>query len=138
MGRYTAIYDACVLYPAPLRDFLLQLALTDLFRAKWTDEIHEEWISSLLATRSDLTRERLERTRALMNSNVRDCLVDGYQQLTASIEGMPDPGDRHVMAAAIHCRADAIVTFNLKDFPSELLRRHNIEAIHPDDFIRAQ
>lgn len=55
-GYFTALYDACVLYPAPLRDLLMRLALTDLFRARWTDDIHEEWMRSLLANRPDLTR----------------------------------------------------------------------------------
>lgn len=54
-SSFTALYDACVLYPAPLRDFLVQLALTDLFRAKWTDQIHEEWIRNVLKNRQDLT-----------------------------------------------------------------------------------
>jgi hypothetical protein len=77
VAGFTAIYDACVLYPAPLRDFLMRLALTDLFRARWSDMIHEEWMRSLLAQRADLSREQLERTRRLMNAHPRDCLVEG-------------------------------------------------------------
>ena len=113
----------------------MQLAMTDLFRAKWTNEIHEEWISNLLEQRPDIPREALDRTKALMNAHVRDCLVDGYQHLTETIAGIPDPGDRHIVAAAYHCGADAIVTFNLKDFPGEALRAYRLEAIHPDDFV---
>lgn len=75
MTKRIVIYDACVLYPAPLRDLLMHLALTDLFQAKWTNEIHEEWISSLLKNRDDLERERLYHTRDLMNEHTRDCLV---------------------------------------------------------------
>ncbi len=48
MARFSVIYDACVLYPAPLRDLLMHLALTNLFKAYWTDQIHEEWINALL------------------------------------------------------------------------------------------
>jgi len=55
MTNFTAIYDACVLYPAPLRDFLLRLAMTELFRARWTDRIHEEWMRSVLNNRKDLS-----------------------------------------------------------------------------------
>ncbi|MFM7881545.1 MAG: PIN domain-containing protein, partial [Microcystis panniformis] len=55
VSNFTALFDACVLYAAPLRDFLMRLALTDLFRAKWTDEIHDEWIRNLLKNRPDLT-----------------------------------------------------------------------------------
>lgn len=137
MSRFIVLFDACVLYPAPLRDLLMHLALTDLFHAKWTDEIHEEWIRSVLSDRQDLKRSQLERTRTLMNQHVRDCLVTGYQHLIPSIE-LPDANDRHVVAAAIHGHAQAIITFNLKDFPPDALAPWDLEAIHPDDFINCQ
>ena len=81
MSHFTAIFDACALYTAPLRDLLMHLALTDLFRVKWTDAIHEEWMRSVLEHRPDLSREQLQRTRNLMNAHVRDCLVTGYEEL---------------------------------------------------------
>jgi predicted nucleic acid-binding protein len=112
----------------------MQLALTDLFRAKWTNRIHDEWIRNLLKNRPDLKREQLEKTRRLMNASTRDCLVEGYDDLIDSIK-LPDEDDRHVLAAAIHAHAGIIVTFNLKDFPPKTLRQHKIEAIHPDDFV---
>jgi predicted nucleic acid-binding protein len=111
------------------------VALTDLFKARWTDAIHEEWIRNVLRNRSDLTLEQLTRTRNLMNTHIRDCLVDGYQALIPSLT-LPDPGDRHVLAAAIRCNANVIVTFNEKDFPKERLNLYRIEAQHPDEFIR--
>lgn len=134
MTSFTALYDSCVLYLAPLRDLLMRLALTDLFRARWTERIHDGWINGLLKERTDLTREQLERTRELMNSHVRDCLVTGYEPL---IEGLtlPDPSDRHVLAAAIRTRAHVIVTFNLSDFPNDYLAQFGMEAQHPDEFI---
>jgi hypothetical protein len=134
MATFTALYDSCVLYPAPLRDLLMHLALTDLFRARWSDAIHEEWIRSVLHSRPDLDRRQLERTRDLMNAHVRDCLVAGYESLIPAIT-LPDAGDRHVLAAALHARADVIVTYNLKHFPSATLERHGIEAQHPDHFV---
>ncbi|MHB1035949.1 MAG: PIN domain-containing protein [Pirellulales bacterium] len=134
MSQFTVVFDACVLYPAPLRDLLMHLALTDLFRAKWTEAIHEEWVRSLLEQRPDLTREKLERTRDLMNAHVRDCLVSDYEDLIPVLT-LPDPDDRHVLAAAIRSNADVIVTFNLRDFPPEALTRWGIEAQHPDDFV---
>ena len=45
---FTAIFDACVLYPAPQRDFLMWLGLSGLFRARWTQDIHNEWKRHLL------------------------------------------------------------------------------------------
>ncbi|MCH8552994.1 MAG: PIN domain-containing protein [Natronospirillum sp.] len=133
MGKFTVVYDACVLYPAPLRDTLMRLAMTDLFKAHWTDQIHDEWINALLR-RGQHSRDALEKVRELMDFHARDAKVSGYESL---IEGLslPDPDDRHVLAAAIHCGADAIVTSNLKDFPTEALQPHGIEVIHPDDFI---
>ena len=137
MANFTVVLDACVLYPANLRDLLIQLALSNLFRAKWSDEIHEEWIRNLLKNRQDLSLEQLQRTRNLMDRAVPDCLVSGYDYLVPTIN-LPDPNDRHVVAAAIHGRADAIVSFNKQDFPSKKLSRHGLEIIHPDDFIGFQ
>jgi hypothetical protein len=130
----TALYDACVLYPAPLRDLLMWLALTDLFRARWTNAIHEEWMRNVLKNRPDLTRAQLERTRDLMNANVRDCLVTGYEDLIDAVT-LPDPDDRHVLAAAIRGRADVIVTFDLDDFPADAIQPYGVDAQHPDDFV---
>ena len=89
-SNFTVVYDACVLFPAPLRDLLMRLAMTDVFRARWTDRIHEEWMRAVLGIRPDLKRADLERTRTLMNDHVRDCLVTGYEHLIDSIE-LPDP-----------------------------------------------
>ncbi len=133
MSHFTAVYDACVLYPAPLRDLLMHLAMSNLFRAKWSDEIHEEWIRNVLKERPDLTREKLHRTRQNMDKHV-DGLVFGYESLIPGLT-LPDGNDRHVLAAAIRARADVIVTFNLKDFPAEYLSQFDIEAQHPDDFV---
>lgn len=131
---YTALFDANVLYPAPIRDILIQLAVTDLFRAKWSADIHREWIESLLRDQPYRDRAALERTRNLMDTAVRDCLVTGYNALIPSLS-LPDPDDRHVLAAAIVGRCDVIVTQNLKDFPDEALSPFGIHAQHPDDFL---
>lgn len=114
----------------------MHLALTDLFKARWTDQIHEEWITALLR-RNQYEKSVLERTRDLMDANVRDAKVTGYEILIAGLE-LPDPNDRHVLAAAIKAGADAIITTNLKDFPKETLSQYRIEVIHPDDFIYYQ
>jgi predicted nucleic acid-binding protein len=135
VASFGAVYDACVLYPAPLRDLLVRLARTDLFRAHWTTDIHDEWMRNLLANRPDLTRERLRRTAQLMDEAVPDCLVAGYGSLIPALR-LPDPDDRHVLAAAIACRAGVIVTYNQADFPAAALQPFQIEAQHPDEFVR--
>lgn len=133
-SNYTVVFDACVLYPAPLRSLLMYLALSGQFRARWTADIHDEWIRNLLLTRPDLTVEQLEKVKNLMDQHVPGALVTNYQTLIPSIE-LPDRDDRHVVAAAIKARAEAVITFNLKDFPDEALSKYAIKAIHPDDFI---
>ena len=135
--RVTAFLDASVLYSAPLRDLLMHLAMRDLFLARWSDRVHEEWITALLRNRSDLTPERLARTRRLMDDNIDDALVRGYEPIVDQLT-LPDPNDRHVLAAAIHGGASVIVTVNLRDFPTNILTTHGIEAQHPDTFIGAR
>lgn len=134
MATFTVIYDANVLYPSPLRSVLMYLALTGLFRARWTMEIHEEWIRNLLINRKDLTQGGLERVRDLMIDAIPDSLITGYEP---SINGLdlPDKGDRHVLAAALRANAEIIVTVNLKDFPPDCMDHYNIMSQHPDDFI---
>jgi predicted nucleic acid-binding protein len=134
MYKFTAIFDACVLYPAPLRDLLMYLTGSDLFQARWTVEIHEEWMRSLLENRPDLRRENLERTRHQMDAYVDDCLVTGYESLIDTLQ-LPDMNDRHVLAAAIKAKASVIVTFNIKDFPRTVLEPFQIQTITTDEFV---
>lgn len=134
MSNFAAVFDACVLYPALLRDLLMHVALSGLFRARWTQRIHEEWMRNLTANRPDIPREKIERVRMLMDASIQDCLVTGYEPYETTLE-LPDPDDRHVLAAAIHCQAGTIVTFNVKDFPDAALARHGMSAQHPDSFL---
>ena len=131
---FVVLYDACVLYSAPLRDLLVRLANTGVVRARWSATILEECFRNILANRPELKPEALARTRELMTRAVPDCMVTGFEEL---IDGLvlPDRDDRHVLAAAIRAGAQAIVTFNLDDFPAARLDPYNIEAKHPDDFV---
>lgn len=102
-SNFTVVYDACVLYPAPLRDLLMHLALTDMYRARWSNMIHDEWTRNVLEHRKDLKPEAIARTRQLMDANVREALVENFEHLIPAIE-LPDPDDRHVVAAAMRGR----------------------------------
>jgi PIN domain len=135
MGRKsTVVYDACVLYSNHLRDVLMQLAVTGLCRAKWTDQIHDEWTRNLLDNRPDINPDKLQRLRQAMDRAVPDCLVTGFESIVPALN-LPDPEDRHVLAAAIIAEANVIVTVNLKDFPVDVLSSYGIKAQHPDSFI---
>ena len=132
MTGFTVLLDANILYPAPVRDIFLQLATDDLVRAKWTADIHREWIDALLRNEPQRDRAALERTRGLMNRATRDCLVTGYERLIPALD-LSDPDDRHVLAAAIVGRCDVIVTCNLRDFPEAAVASYGIAVQHPDN-----
>ncbi len=134
MAAISALLDSCVLYPARLRDLLLSLAAASLFRPLWSEIIHEEWIVSVLANRPDLRRPQLEAARSAMDRAFPAASVSGFERLISAVS-LPDPDDRHVLAAAVHARADLIVTVNLKDFPTAVLASHGTAAMHPDTFV---
>jgi hypothetical protein len=131
---FVVLYDACVLYPAPLRDLLIRLANTGVVRARWSATILDECFRNILENRPDLKPESLERTRELMTQAVPDCMVINFEGLIDALV-LPDVDDHHVLAAAIRAGAQAIVTFNLDDFPVDRLAPYNIEVKHPDDFV---
>jgi hypothetical protein len=134
-GSTRAFLDASVLYPVSLRNLLMRLTLERLFQARWSPTVHEEWIRSVLRDHPHIPAARLHDLRDAMDKWAQDAVVTGYESLIASLT-LPDPDDRHVLAAAIVGRADIIVTCNLRDFPDNVLAPYNIKAQHPDEFIR--
>ncbi|MBF6439292.1 PIN domain-containing protein [Nocardia cyriacigeorgica] len=131
------VYDANVLYGNTLRDMLIRVARSRLVQAKWSDRILDEALQSLAARRPDIERPKLDRLRSLMNAAVPDSLVTGCEPLIEGLK-LPDPDDRHVLAAAITCHATTIVTWNTADFPAESLDPWHVEARSPDDFLLEQ
>lgn len=134
---FVVVYDASVLYGNTLRDLLIRIAQTGMVQAKWTRKILDEALGNLAKDRPDIPDEKLLRLRGLMNNSVPDCLVDGYEELVDGLK-LPDPDDRHVLAAAIKAHAQVIVTSNLRDFPGDLLAVWHMEARSPDDFVLDQ
>jgi predicted nucleic acid-binding protein len=134
ISTFTAVFDSNVLFGARLRSFFMELAMTGLFRARWSEDIHREWMTSVSEARG-IPIERLQTTRECMNTAVPDGSVTGYADLMAALT-LPDPNDRHVLAAAIRCGASAIVTFNLDDFPLSELSKFGLHTVHPDHFVR--
>lgn len=134
-SRYIVVLDSSVLVPGFLSNLLLWLAQTDLFQAKWSSDIHEEWIRNR-KKRYDIEVAVSEKRRAVMDEKFPQALVTGYEELIDSLKN--EPKDRHVLAAAIKCGANAIVTTNVKHFPASELAKYNIAAVHQDDFVLDQ
>ncbi|MER7763842.1 PIN domain-containing protein [Streptomyces sp. NPDC097619] len=130
---FVVLYDACVLYPNTLRDLLVRIGQHGMVRAKWTDAILDE-VDRNIAQDLGVPPDKLLRRRTLMNQAVRDCLVTGYEPLIEGLK-LPDPDDRHVLAAAIRAGAQVIVTNNRKDFPTEYLSGWEIERKSADEFV---
>ena len=130
----TAFLDANVIYSSVARNLLMYTHLAGAYQPAWSDSVHEEWIAALLRQRPHLTRPQLDRTRELMNQYAPGATITGFESLIASL-ALPDTGDLHVLAAAIHCGASVIVTKNLQHFPALALAPYNIEALHPDAFL---
>ena len=128
-----AVLDACVLYPFHTRNLLVQFAVDRLVDARWTDTIHDEWMRNLAADAPGIGMDRLRRTRDLMKAALPAADVRGYEPLIPGIV-LPDPDDRHVVAAAIAGGASVVVTWNMADFPEAELARHGLQRETPDQF----
>lgn len=128
------VYDACVLFSAPMRDLFLRMAVANIVTARWSSRILDECFSAILRQRPDLPQSALVRTRDLIIAAVPDCIVDGDENIASSII-LPDDNDRHVVATALLCGAESIITLNLRDFPEESLREHSMRSVHPDAFV---
>lgn len=129
-----ALLDACVLYPFQVRNLLVQCGVDRLIEVRWTDQIHDEWMRNLAANTPGLTAGHLARTRNLMKAVLPDADVRGYEH---HIEGiaLPDPDDRHVVAAAVAGGASMVVTWNTRDFPEAELAQHGLIRQTPDQLL---
>ncbi len=136
MPSIVAVLDACVLFPATMRDVLMQLAAHGLFEAKWSAQIHAEWMKAIREARPDIPVADVEAIRAAMDDSVPQAMVFEYEDLVSGLS-LPDPGDRHVLAAAMRAGASVIVTLNLRHFPEAVLAPLGVRAQHPDLFLKS-
>jgi len=137
LPRYTALLDACVLVPIALADTLLRVAERELYRPLWSERILTEASNAVLEVHPDLASDRVAKRFADVNGTFEDACVEGWEVLVPTLS-LPDPDDRHVLAAALRGRADAIVTGNIRHFPEDVLEPLGIAAVDPDDFLLDQ
>ena len=130
---FVVVLDANVLFPFRIRDVLLTFAQEGLFRARITDEILDEWTRNLIRNKPQL-EDSVHQQEAAIRAAFDECLVTGYAPLIPGLT-LPDEDDRHVLAAAIKCSAQIIVTENHKDFPPDRLEEYGVETLGADDFL---
>jgi len=131
--RPVAILDACVLIPMPVADTLLRMAEPpSLFEARWTDEILAE-VTRTLVGRFGKSPEKAIYREAAMREFFPGSVVQNYEHLLSFMENHPK--DRHVLAAAVACHADYLVTFNLRDFLAAAVEKYCVAVVGPSTFL---
>lgn len=138
-NRYTAFVDACTLASTLKRNLLLSLAEAEFFRVRWSEKVLDETeaaIEKILAKKVVLdAADKAKRARQAMELAFEEAIVSEYDFFLPACAGLPDPGDAHVVAAALKTQAATIVTENLSDFPESHLKDLNLEARSADAFI---
>jgi predicted nucleic acid-binding protein len=136
MIDFIAVLDACVLFNASVRDTLLvQAENPAVYLPRWSEEILETTRRNLVKRRR-IPEDKAARLVTTLQRAFPEACVSGFETLSGVMKN--DPKDRHVLAAAVKCGAQTIVTFNVRDFPEEALEQWGIEAQHPDDFLTHQ
>jgi predicted nucleic acid-binding protein len=130
---FVALIDANALVPGRLRGVLVGAALEGLYQPAWTDEILHEVVHGVANPHPGIPVENIRRNVELLRRAVPSAMVTGYEALVAGMTN--DKGDRHVLAAAVHRHADAVVTFNRKHFPESARARYDIDLLTPDEFL---
>lgn len=131
---YRVLLDACVLIPMPVADSLLRMAEAPrLYLPKWSQTVMDEVTRNLIA-KWGLAPEKAYRREDELRRHFPEAWIDGFEPL---IEAMTnDPGDRHVLAAAVHSHSELIVTYNRRHFPAEAVRPWDIDIQGPSTFLR--
>ena len=129
----TVVIDACVLFPTVLREITLGVAKTGAFRPLWSARILEEWRRAA-EKRGPRDAEIAGVEIALATAAFPEAEVR-YSTATEDRLSLPDPDDRHVLAAAVDSGANEILTLNIKDFPGNILAREGVLRRHPDEFL---
>ncbi len=128
--------DANILYSRVLRDYLVYAAADGLIRLRWSDTILDEMARSLV-NRLGMPADQAGRLGQALNRFLPDASVIPTEADYSAFADlfMPDEDDRHVVAAAVAARADALCTWNMKDFPPPVMERVRVRLRSPDDVL---
>jgi len=131
---YRVTLDACVLIPMPLADTLLRMAEAPrLYLPKWSQTIMDE-VTRNLVGKWDMPADKARRREEEIRKHFPEAWVEGFDSLIDAMTN--DPGDRHVLAAAVRSHSELIVTYNLRHFPVGSLEAWEIDVQGPSTFLR--
>jgi predicted nucleic acid-binding protein len=138
-NRFTVLTDACVLVPPLVRNLILSLAEAQLFRLRWSERILDEFergfVRDVLRHGCDNPETAARQKREYLVRAFPEAMIEGHEHLEAALQALPDPDDRHIVAAALHAGAAQIITNNLRDFPVDVMGPLQIDVRSADDFI---
>lgn len=130
---FSVVIDSCVLAEASVADLFLRLAEEPrLLLPKWTEQIWDE-VDRTCLVKLGWSPDLIARRREQVTSFFPEAMVRGHEGLEIKLDN--DHGDRHVLAAAIHAKAETIVTTNLRHFPPVSLEPWEIAAVHPGTYL---
>jgi predicted nucleic acid-binding protein len=132
LGIVVALLDTTVLFPFYLRDTLLRAAELELYQARWSRDILAE-LQRVLVEHRRTDETQVRRLIRAMRAAFPEAEEVGYQSLIESMTN--DPGDRHVLAAAVHAKADVLVTSNVRHFPKRSVEPHGIQVQSANAFL---
>lgn len=128
MAPSRVVIDACVLYDAAVRDLLLRFGMPSLIEPIWSARILDECFTALGRNRPDLMPEQLAALRVAMSR----AFPRAEFTTTPTSIALPDDDDVHVVGTALSAGAPLICTYNLTDFPADVLNGVELRAEHPD------
>jgi len=133
---FRVLYDANTIFGTLQRSILIRAGIHQArfnLRILVTEEILDEMVRAVGARYPDIQPKQLTSLKTAIIRAIPDCLATDYDHALKAA-AISDPGDRHVVAAAIHANAQVIVTQD-SDFTQEALAPHGLTAQSPDDFL---
>ncbi len=124
------LIDTCVLFPTVMRTILLEAVKSKHDSAFWSEKILSEWSASAKKV-GELGQLQADAEISILRANWPNSIIGFSLELEHSLY-LPDLNDRHVLAAAIAGKCDAIITLNKKDFPRQILSQYGLIRLDPD------
>ncbi len=134
LGNFNVVLDACVLYDSLIRDFLLMIADKELYQPVWSPIICDE-VKRNLISQGKIEEDKVNKLITIINEAFPEAMIINQTDNLDLKDTDINEKDRHVVITAICSNSQVIVTYNIKDFPNDILKKFSIEAQTPDEFL---